>query len=340
MHPPPLLLVVGDPGHGVTAYARDLAAATTLVDPRVRVAWAPDAENAARIAASAERVHLHVTERLFGATPEAAAEAIERLGVRGGLTLTLHDVPQASDGTPLPRRIAAYERMLRAADGAVVNSIHERLLVAEHLDTAHEPEVIPLAVRADRPAAAVAPPRDGDLVVGLAGYVYPGKGHAAAVRAAASAVAALPAGERPRRVVVRAIGGASRGHEGDIAPMRAHAEGLGVEFEVTGFLDDADFARHIREVGIPLAAHEHVSASRSLLDWGEAGRRPLVVRSRYAEESALLRPGTLELYDPDDLAGALLHAWRNPESTVLAPDIPLAHTLRDAARAYLAWWMR
>ena len=93
----------------------------------------------------------------------------------------------------------------------------------------------------------------------------------------------------------------------------ADAERRGVRFDVTGFLDDAAFQAQLLERGIPLAAHEHISASRSMLDWVESGRRPLVVCSRYAEEMAALRPGTMTVYQPDELARCLVDAWRHPQ---------------------------
>ncbi len=111
-----------------------------------------------------------------------------------------------------------------------------------------------------------------------------------------------------------------------------------MHFEATGFLEDADFASRIVADGIPLAAHEHVSASRSMLDWVEAGRRPLVISSRYAQEMAMLRPGTMALYEPAELPRRLVAAWLDPGQTWLDPGTPLAPTLVDVAAEYLAWW--
>jgi hypothetical protein len=337
--PPPLLLVVGDTGHGVAGYARDVAIAVRNADPRTQIVSVPDAAGAARAAASAPRIHLHVTERIFGGTPEAAAEQIDRIAAATSVTVTLHDVPQSSDGTPLARRISAYDRILAVADAAVVNSGHEAALVREHLAYGGELDVIPLGTRDAVPPRLPAPTRSRRLEVAIAGFVYPGKGHAPALRAAADAARLLHAdGSGPEEVAVRAIGGPSPGHEADLEALRAEGDRLGVTFAVTGFLEDEAFAREIRDASIPLAAHEHVSASRSILDWGEAGRRPLVVRSRYAEEMAALRPGTLTLYDPDALAEALAAAWHRPASTVLDPGVRLTPDLADVAVRYLQWW--
>jgi hypothetical protein len=344
---PPLQLIVGPAGHGVAAYAADVASALRTLDARTGVAHAEKVTDAIGIADGASRVHLHVTDRLLGRSPEEAAEHVERLAASTHLTLTVHDVPQTSDGTPLPRRISAYSRFLAAAHATAVNSRHEQRLVEEFLPNAPVPHAIPLGSR-----RAVSPPvpracgeRDADesssrsLVVLIAGYVYPGKGHAQAIEATADAAGSLrAAGEAVGDVVVRAIGRASAGHESDVAVLRADAERRGVRFEVTDFLPDDVFAARISEDGIPLAAHAHVSASRSMLDWVEAGRRPLVVASRYAEEMRLLRPGTIALYEPSRLASRLIEAWQEPARTWLKPGLRLTPTLVDAAEDYLTWW--
>lgn len=347
--PPPLQLLVGAREHGVAGYAADVASALHEIDGRTRVVSVSSADHAALHMSGAERVHLHVTDRLFGASPEEAAQRLERLGELTRVTITVHDVPQTSDGTALARRIDAYSRFFAAAEGVVVNSRHERSLVEEFLPLAPTPHVIPLGARVAAPQlrdgagpdSAAGPAFPRDLVVLLAGYIYPGKGHAEAIRAAADAAAALrAAGESVGVVVVRAIGRPSAGHERDVEDLIADARSRGVRFESTGFLDDRAFAGALRGGGIPLAAHQHVSASRSMLDWVEAGRRPLVAASRYAHEMAALRPQTMALYGPHDLAHRLVDAWREPERTWLDSGASLAPSVRDAAEGYRAWWAR
>ncbi|MET0433888.1 MAG: hypothetical protein ABW025_06935, partial [Cellulomonas sp.] len=188
--------------------------------------------------------------------------------------------------------------------------------------------------------AAPAPQGPGTSLVALvAGFLYPGKGHDDVVRAVADAADLLrAAGTPPGEVAVVAVGGPSPGHEDEVDRLRALADGRGVALRVTGGLDDDAFHAALRGPGVPVAAHRHLSASRTLLDWGEAGRRPLVVDSRYAREMADLRPGTLALYPPDDLPTRLARAWADPEATALPAGASLAPTLRDAAAAYLAWW--
>ncbi|MEL4317549.1 glycosyltransferase [Leifsonia sp. YIM 134122] len=337
----PDLLVVGPSRHGVTRYARDLAAAAEAGGFARRPMVVADGAAAARAVVGADRVHAHVTDRLFGSTPEEAAETVEQLAALTRLTITLHDLPQGSDGSAYARRAAAYGRFIDASDGVVVNSRHEAELVVEHLGLpAASVTVIPLGTTAEVPLSSdPRSPIPGRLTVLIAGYIYPGKGHLDAIEAAATVVSRLRADGTPiegARVV--AIGGPSRGHEADVERLRVQARELGVDLEVTGVLDDDEFERRLAADGIPVAAHQHLSASRSMSDWAERGRRPLVRASRYAREMDALRPGTLTMYAPSDLSDALLHAWRSPDSTRVPPRTSLRPTLSDAALAYRDWW--
>ncbi|WP_147795361.1 hypothetical protein [Cellulomonas sp. Y8] len=344
----PALLLTGPPRHGVVRYAGDLAAHVRALDADVRVLRVDDPAGLPAAAAGLGRAHLHVTDRLLGSSPDAAADLVERLAAACRLTVTLHDVPQESDGPRnLPRRTAAYARVAAAAAGVAVNSRHEALLLAEHGVLADgRARVVPLgATAAGGGAGPAADPAAGPtgsgapLVALVAGFLYPGKGHDDVVRAAADAADLLrAAGTPPGEVAVVAVGGPSPGHEDEVDRLRALAEGRGVALRVTGGLDDDAFHAALRGPGVPVAAHRHLSASRTLLDWGEAGRRPLVVDSRYAREMAALRPGTLALYPPDDLPAHLARAWADPAATALPAGASLAPTLRDAAAAYLAWW--
>ncbi|WP_405372113.1 MULTISPECIES: hypothetical protein [unclassified Microbacterium] len=319
-----------------------MASAVAALDPRTRTVAAPTVADAEPAIAESDRVHVHVTDRLFGSTPEDAASTIERWAAATRLTLTFHDVPQTSDGTMFERRRGAYRRMAVAAEGVVVNSRHEQLLWAEFLAGLPAPHAIALGARTAAPSPSAgdrSPEGARDLRVLIAGFIYPGKGHGPAVRAAADAAALLAARGTPvGRVVVRALGAPSRGHEDDVVELARGAAERGVDVEVTGFLADDDFARELAGEGIPLAAHEHVSASRSMLDWVEAGRRPLVVESRYAAEMDALRPGTLLRYEPGALPARLAEAWADPSLTRLSSGASLAPTLDDVAAAHLAWW--
>lgn len=340
----PALLLTGPPRHGVVRYGRDVAEHVARLVPCAALLDVADPRDLVAAAAGRERVHLHVTDRLLGRGPEEAADVVERVAAVTHLTVTLHDVPQPSDGAVnLPRRVSGYARIAAAARGVVVNSAHEALLLAEHgvVPAGRQVHVVPLGSTPHLDGAPVpAPGSDPTALVALvAGYVYPGKGHDDVVRAvAAAAVRLRAAGHDLTAVAVDAVGGPSAGHEDDVDRLRADAHALGVELRVAGSLPDEAFRAGLRAPGIPVAAHQHLSASRTLLDWGEQGRRPLVVDSRYAREMAALRPGTLTLYEPSALTTAVEHAWLDPASTTLPPDADLAPTLADVAQAYLAWW--
>ena len=318
----PYLLLVGPAEHGVTRYAADLAAAIAGTSGA-----APEEPPA--------RMHAHVTDRIFGTSLEDAAERVERIGATTRLTITLHDVPQQSDGANFARRIDAYRRFVGAAEGVVVNSRHEAMLLDEHLGLGTtDVHVIPLGARTALPAERPRVARPHAHAVLISGFVYPGKGHLEAIRAAAEAGAAVGA----RRPVVVAVGAPSPGHEREAEELGRRASELGVDLRVTGFLDDEAYRRELLSDGVPLAAHQHVSASRSMLEWAELGRRALVIDSRYSREMEELRPGTVALFRATDLAQRLEAAWRDPGSTWLSPSTPLAPTLDDVAGDYRDWW--
>ncbi|MDU0367385.1 hypothetical protein RWH45_09160 [Microbacterium sp. KSW4-17] len=315
---PPVLLVHPGP-HGVAVYAREIAAEVVRLTPGARIAT-PDALAAL---APGSPVHAHVTDRLWGASPEEATRTVVALAARHPLTVTLHDVPQESDGERnRPRRRAFYRAVTEAARAVAVNSAHERELLREE-DVWHgDIAVVPLPV--DERPASVASSDDG---VGVLGYFYPGKGHDEALAAAVAAGV-------PRLTV---LGRASEGHAADLDAFVRRADAVGVSVEVTGWLDDADMAARVARVAVPVIAHRHVSASGSLASWIGWGRRPLAVRNRYVDEMAQLRPGTLAVVESEALAGAIAAARADASSTWHGV-APLPFGRADAARAYLRWW--
>ncbi|KQX08406.1 MULTISPECIES: hypothetical protein [unclassified Leifsonia] len=340
----PDLLIIGPQEHGVVQYAHELAAAAQAQGLAGAVHASRTVESAAFLPPAA-RVHLHVTDRLFGSTPEEAADNLERLASATSLSITLHDLPQESDGAGYSRRASAYARFVGAAQAVAVNSEHEARLLAEHVDPSFDRvAVIPLGARMATPQRADPPATSGlgaqrPLTALIAGYIYPGKGHGEVIDAVADARDRLQvAGENPGPGVVVAIGGPSLGHEADVDALRARADALGVHFEATGYLDGPSYRSATVADGIPVAAHQHLSASRSMLDWIEQGRRPLVPMSRYAAEMAALRPGTMALYDPARLSTHLMDAWRQPGSTRLPVGTALGPTMDDVASAYGSWW--
>ncbi len=313
-HGLPRLVAPGDPRHGVVRYARELAGAlgAPLADPD---------------GPAASALHLHFTERAWAPSPEAAAERIEALAARAPLTVTLHDVPQASDGRALARRVACYRRVVRAARAVACSSEHEAALLREHVDPALRPVVLPLPVIA-RELPAARPERDAE--VALLGFFYPGKGHAEAV----VTVAALNLGG----LGVTALGAASPGHEADLERLAADAEAMQLRFTVTGYLPEDELLAACRRAAVPLAAHRHVSAAGSIGSWIAAGRRPLVPEGPYAAELSRRRPGTITTYARGGLATAIADAYAAPESTWLAAGVATGPGLREVAEAYATWW--
>ncbi|PRY70269.1 hypothetical protein B0I08_101399 [Glaciihabitans tibetensis] len=312
---------VGDKNHGVARYSTQLAfhlARAVGMDRTIGI----DAVSESGV----ERVHVHFTDRLWATSPERAAERFERLAATTAVTVTLHDIPQASDGPVNQRRRAdSYQRVIAAAAGMSCNSEHEASLLADLTDTA--PEVIPLPVDM-QPLSLRADLLDGD--VAIVGYFYPGKGHAEAVDAVAQLGRASTG--------VTALGTASAGHEADLTDLIARARALGVEFTATGFLSDEALLSACRSASVPLAAHQHVSASGSLATWISAGRKPLIPNTRYSREMLTLRPGTATLYEPPLLSAAIDAALDDPESTWLASDAVTGPDSAATARRYLAWW--
>lgn len=311
-------LVVGPPEHGVVRCARELARATAspvITDFHDLPAEIP--------------IHVHFTDRLFGRTADAAADAFVAAAGRhrAPITVTLHDVPQASDGRAFEARTDCYRRVVDSASAIVVSSMHERLLLEEMLPRPVDIRVIPLPIHSatpqpDHTSAA-------RRVVGVLGFVYPGKGHEEVLEA----MRCLDAD-----VDFLSIGSASPGHESMIDELARSAASHGRSFESTGFVPDAALDALLRSIAVPVAFHRHLSASGSINSWIAAGRRPLVPRGRYVEEIEANSPGTLWVHENsvDGLSAAMTDALRRPEDTWLQPDVVAYPTLDQAAALYRA----
>ncbi len=320
----PVSLLLGDPGHGVARYAGQVA----------EWAGAATATDAARLDAG-RRVHLHLTDRVVADSPEAAADVVEALAGRVRLTVTLHDVPQPTDGASFERRVDCYRRVVAAADGWATNSAHEHAQVVRWCAPDHDGAVVPLPV-VPFPAGSsrVVLPEEPSDVVGVFGFFYPGKGHAEVLEA----LEALRASGRAARLGV--LGAPAPGHRRDLEDLVDQARRRGVPVDVTGSIPEADLPAALRSVAAAVVGHRNVSASGSLNSWLAAGRRPLVRTGSYAREMADLRPGSVSLFDDDDLTDALARALDDPASTWLPPDADLRPGPAETAEAYVAWWRR
>ncbi len=317
-------LVVGPAEHGVTRYALRLAAPTGDEVVRVvdRVGTGSLATLLDRLPGADGHLHVHVTDHLFGRSPDEAADVLERIGRQVPTTVTLHDLPQPSDGRRQQDRARSYARVVAASRGAVVSSRHELGLLDGLL--AGSGSTRPLAVvdhvveTAVGPARRTGAPGPRDVVV--LGFVYPGKGHREALDALA--------GTDPDVGLV-ALGRPSPGHEDLVDGLVAGAAARGRRFACTGWLEDDEVHRRLRTAAVPVVAHQHVSASGSLATWLSVGRRPVVLRTPYAEEVGARLPGALRLVD--DLALGVRQALADPDGTWLADDVVLGPTAADAA---------
>ncbi|MFG6493161.1 glycosyltransferase [Microbacterium sp. P03] len=307
-----------DPQHGVALYADQLTGAIGLPGLGILLDRLGDLP-------AGTPLHLHFTDRLWADSPEAAAERIVGLAGRHPFTVTLHDLPQPSDGERnLPRRSACYRAVARAAGRVVCNSAHEAALLREYTDSGVDAVVIPLPVQR-QPSGAIEAP-DGS--VGVLGFFYPGKGHDEALAAMADAGA----------TTMSILGRASPGHEQELDAFVARAATVGVHVEVSGHVDDAELVRRSRRVSVPVVAHRHVSASGSLGSWISAGRRPIATANRYTTEMAALRPRTLTIADPDELGAAIAAAFADPATTWLPSDLDVPLGRAEVAAAYVAAW--
>lgn len=203
-------------------------------------------------------VHVTFTDHLFGDTAERLLARID-----GPLSVSLHDIPQPEEGAErYARRAGVYRELVEKADVAVVNSEHE----ASSFDAATTVIRLPIPV-IDSPFD----PEPGS--VGVLGFLYPGKGHE-------DLIEALP----DRKL--RFLGAVSKGHEKWASSLDA---------DITGWLTDAQLAREMGRIAVPVCPHRHFSASGSLMAWLGAGRTVLVRDSDYAREIDAWLPGRITL---------------------------------------------
>ncbi|BBY31474.1 glycosyltransferase [Mycolicibacterium sediminis] len=316
-------LVVGPDRHGVVRFGLELDAALAAVGVPTQLRRSQDLDGC-------RGVHVQFTDHLYGRPATEAAVTITRLADRlhdrgARLTVTLHDLPQPSDGEHFDERARAYRSICAAVDAVVVSSEHERLLLSEIGSAPDRLAVIPLPIPAavTRAAPRFAEPRS----VGVFGYLYPGKGHLEVL----AAMTGLP-----RTVWMLAVGEPSAGHDDLVEELSATARRGGRRFAVTGHVPDHALTTMLRSVTVPVAHHRHVSASGSLNAWLSAGRRPLAPITRYTSEIRERNPDALLLYRDDGagLRSAVAAALAEPRSTWLPPGTTCEPTVAGAARMY------
>lgn len=254
-------------------------------------------------------VHVHFTDRIFGRDAAEAGGVIERIAARRPVSVTLHDIPQPSNGHAFAARCTGYARVVAAAHTVIVSSESERELLRRHVGLAPQTPVHVDPLPIDRsPASGVKPGTVGlpsaTPTVGLLGFVYPGKGHEHVLAALATSAQAAD---------VAALGRPSEGHQDLVAEFERLARAQGRRFHLTGFLSEEQLTAAARAVTVPVVAPEHVSASGSVGRWIASGRRPVVTRHPFFEELHDRAPWALTI--TDDLASSLDAALENPAST-------------------------
>lgn len=297
----------GVPGHGVARHAAMLARRLT-------------AQGVSVVADGADVAHTQFTDALWGTDIGAAARAFTRWSATAPrpLVVTLHDVPGGDvDADRDRRRARGYAQVAAAADAVVVSAHHEAARLAAA--TGHPASVVPLPV--DALPIGPTPLWADRVTLGVLGFVYPGKGHAAVIAAAA---------RHPARPLVVAAGAVSPGHSGLWSELARQADAADVELLLTGSLDDDAMGAAARAVAVPVVPSRTVSASGTLATWWGCDRRPLVARSPYAVEQARDKPECLWLYDPDGLDAAIGAVLADPGRSRIGahppwPDVGAAH---------------
>lgn len=322
-HPVATSVIIGPDDHGVVRHA--IAVARASRQPFVRLNEPP---TAGQLAISTPVVHWHFTDRLFGSSAAAAAERFvsPTRSIDGRHLVTLHDVPESAPTDHARRRTSAYRSVAGAAAAIVVASEHERRRL-HRCGIQSSVHVVPLPIEDRQP---VENDRNGQQrVIGVLGFLYPGKGHLDVVRATAT----LPFG-----IVVKALGRPSDGHDHLAAELELEAARLGRPLTITGFLPNAVLSAAMQSVDVPVVPARHVSASASLCTWIGAGRRPLVARSPYSAELAAAGD-LMTLYDgrdPAALPAAIHQALAEPSSTWRHVPVPSCLTLEAVARAHIS----
>lgn len=284
-------------------------------------------------------LHVSFTDALFGPDADSAVEAVLRLRLRGGRLLSVgpHDVPQPEEGAQrFARRRAAFARLVRGADLVIAHSEHEaaalRELAGQGPDGGARTAVrtVPLPLEdplpLDEPQSLQRPvTADDPAVVGVLGFVHPGKG-------IEDVIDGVPPG-----TVVRAIGAAASGHDADARALRERAAARGVRFELTGYVPEPELAGQLAAVDVPVCPHLHVSASGSLNTWIAHGRRPLVVDGPYMREIDGRWPGAVLRRPREELAAAMDELLAEPQRTRAAGPPPRWGWTQVAQACAEAW---
>ncbi|PPK66114.1 hypothetical protein V5P93_003826 [Actinokineospora auranticolor] len=270
----------------------------------------------------ADLTHAQFSDSLYGAGIAQATRSFLDWAATAPrpLVVTLHDVPGGDPDARRDReRISGYREVAGVCDAILVSSRHEAVKARAFTD--RQVHVIDLPLPS-LPAPGPRPWWADQPVLGVLGFLYPGKGHARAIDAAARS---------PLHPRVVAAGSTSPGHADLERSLAKRAADLGVDLVVTGTLSDADMAAAAAAITVPLVLHDRASASGTLLTWWGSRRRPLAAPGDYAVELHRRHPGSLALCADDSaLDRAVAAALDSVGSTWLSstppwPDVGAAH---------------
>lgn len=314
-------LLAGPTRHGVRVHAKNLVCHTPG-------GQSVNIEDGSLPARTTGRVHLHFTDRIFGSNAEEAAERVCEIVGDRPMTVTLHDLPQASDGPAFQRRQCGYVQVVARARGVQVSSEHESDLLLQAwqaVGSGRMPPVTVVPLPVDRPVRWG--PSEGfgeSSAVVVLGFLYPGKGHAETL----DAMRLLPT-----TVPLIAVGAVSDGHDDLLVELSRGAAAQRRSFECTGYVTEDLLGRWVAGAAVPVSAHTHISASGSINRWISGGRRPIVTPGRYVEELARRAPWAMNV--TTDLPAAIAAALQDPASTWIQAsewdDEALPDTARTAA---------
>lgn len=295
----------GPATHGVTRFGLELARALAAGGVVVREEWV---DRTLPASADAAIVHLQFSDSLWGddtgRARVAVLDAVAALRDRGAArtVVTLHDLPDPDDEPGRwARRARTYRDVARAADRVVVSADHEQRRLATTgagVVATVVPNPVPVLPAVDEVAvrrrrAWLGRHLGAGPIVGLLGWIHPGKGGEDVLRALSGTGAC-----------VALLGSASPGQEDHLVRLRALARRLEVPLVATGWLDDHAQVAAMRAVDHAVVAHPAPSTSGSMTAWIAAGIVPWVQASAYARELAARDPGALRLHD-GDVAGVL-----------------------------------
>lgn len=312
-------VVPDDERHGVTRYARELAAALGAQGVDVDVLVTPlggvaAAVRTGRRARRADVVHLQLSDGYWapGRRQLLVAAALRTALAGRPVVVTAHDFHTPHRRMPVrPGNLLRYLRGRRGAYDATTRVLLRTASLVltctesegRHLEWAHPRRraVVPHHVSAAPPTApataassALAGRSPGGAPVRsvVLGWIHRRKGQHRAVEA-------LPRLTGHELVLAGAAPARSTDY---LRSVQERAVELGVDdrLVVTGFLPDEELFALLRTCDVALAPYERIAASGSLATLASVGLPVVALENDYSREMAAQCPSAVALYRPDD----------------------------------------